>query len=230
MADDVTAPPIAPSPAAGGPSLLPPADVAATPPVADVGAGPSDAPMTEAELKAAIASLSPAEATELLNEFTASFHKPAPPPTLEQCRDGRDAQIRLSALTSDKDWIGRFLAGGAAEKSEFHALTAMVAAAADEGGYINVGELGENVVGEFGVRRTDMIDAISDLSRDGIPPEGIEKILTGSFSDEDVQVAEYELKKLTSNPEWRGRLLAGDAEAKHQFRAWNGVISSRKVL
>jgi hypothetical protein len=186
--------------------------------------------MTEAELKAAIASLSPAEATELLNEFTASFHKPAPPPTLEQCRDGRDAQVRLSAITSDKDWIARFLAGGAAEKAEFHALSEMVAAAADAGGYINVGELGENVVGEFGVRRTDMIDAISDLKRDGIPPEGIERILTGSFSDQDVQVAQYELNKLTSNSEWRGRLLSGDAEAKHQFRAWNAVIASRRTL
>jgi hypothetical protein len=185
--------------------------------------------MTEAELKAAIASLSPAEATELLNEFTASFHKPAPPPTLEQCRDGRDAQIRLSAITSDKDWIGRFLAGGAAEKAEFHALSEMVAAAADEGGFINVGEV-ETVAGDFGIRRKDMIDSISDLAKTGIPPEGVEKIIAGNWSDADFEFGTRELARLKATPAWREALLAGDPTARHEMRVWSAIAGSRKVL
>ena len=41
-------------------------------------ADPAEAPMTEAELRDAIFELSSDEATELLNEYAASFYRPAP--------------------------------------------------------------------------------------------------------------------------------------------------------
>jgi hypothetical protein len=201
----------------------------AVPPIADAGAGPSDAPMSHEELVSEIHQLSPAEARELHDEFVAGFHAPPPPPTLEQCRDGRDAQIRLSVLTSDKDWIARFLAGGFAEKAEFHTLTEMVAAAADEGGFIKVGEV-ETVMGDFGVARRDLIDSIADLGKTGIPPEGIERIVVGNWSDEDVAFARSELARLTATPSWREALVSGDPEARHQMRAWSAIIGSRRVL
>jgi hypothetical protein len=192
----------------------------------------ADAPegfASEREFHDAIASLSKEEADAVMAEFSAGFHAPKPAPTLEQCRDGRDAQIRLSALTSDKDWIERFLAGGFAEKAEFHALTEMVAAAADEGGFINVGEV-ETVMGEFGVRRSDMIDSIGDLAKTGIPPEGIERIIVGSWTDADVEFAERELARLQATPSWREALCAGDPTARHEMRAWSAIVGSRKTL
>jgi hypothetical protein len=105
----------------------------------------------------------------------------------------------------------------------------MVAAAADEGGFINVGEV-ETVTGDFGVARKNLIDSIADLGKTGIPPEGIERIITGNWSDEDIQFAERELARLTNDPAWQKALCAGDRTARHELRAWSAVAGSRKVL
>jgi hypothetical protein len=85
----------------------------------------------------------------------------------------------------------------------------------------------ETTLGDQSVRRQDLITAIDDLSKTGIPPEGVVKIVEGDWTAEDVEWAEGLLAKGMATPAWVEGVLAGDPTCLHEFRALCGVISSK---
>jgi hypothetical protein len=126
--------------------------------------------------------------------------------------------------------VKRFHAGSAAERAEYEQLVQAIAAATGEDGTSSTWIGNVETVGEFGIKRQDLIGVISDLARVGIAPEGVERIVTGDFSDADVEAAQLELDRLMATKTWTDGLLAGDPECLHAFQAWCGVLASRRTL
>jgi hypothetical protein len=104
----------------------------------------------------------------------------------------------------------------------------MIAAGVDETGSTVVGQV-ETLVGDNAVRRSDMIGAIEDLSKAGIPDEGIIRTLNADFSEDDIEWAQRELDKAMATPSWRDALLAGDPTAKHEFTALCAVVAAGRA-
>jgi hypothetical protein len=173
--------------------------------------------------------MTPAQAGEALAERSAKFDA-VQVSSAEQVQDARDAEVRLAALTADPTWVKKFHQGSPAERAEYEQLTQMIAAATGEDGTSSTWIGNVETVGEFGVKRQDLIGVINDLGKVGIPPEGVERIVTGNFSDEDVAEARHQLDRLMATKSWADGLLAGDPECLHAFRAWCGVIASRQTL
>jgi hypothetical protein len=176
--------------------------------------------------------MTPQEATQWLEQKTAEFvaRRTAPVPSREAIEDAYDAQVRLSALVNDPTWARRFSEGSFAERQEYQELQEIIAAGADESGMsVRVGDA-EVVEGPHGIRRSDLFGALSDLNRVGIPVQGLERILDGNFSDEDVAWAQQSLDRAMATPAWREALVSGDPTARHEMTAWSAVISSRKTL
>jgi hypothetical protein len=186
--------------------------------------------MSREQILAEINGAPPEDRAELYAEYSRIFHQnQSPAPTAEQVQDAHDAEIRLAALMNDVDWVQKYSQGSIAERREAEQLQQMIAAGRDADG-LSVRAPIEVVTGEFGIRRRDAIDSISDLAKAGIPPEGIERIMDGRWSDADVEFAQRELDRLKATPAWREALLAADPEARHQLRAWSAVAGSRRIL
>jgi hypothetical protein len=168
--------------------------------------------------------LSPAEAGAVLAERSRDFAPHVPSAT--EVADAHDAKLRLSALTSDPTWAKNFMAGSRAERLEFERLTEMIAAESEGQPFVQTPI--EMTVGSEGIRRQDLISAISHLGKVGIPEAGIVRTLTGDFSDEDREWAQTELDRAMATPEWGAALLREDPEAVHQWTAWSAVIASGK--
>jgi hypothetical protein len=170
---------------------------------------------------------------ELYQEYSNIFHRPPPAPTAEQVaagQDAYDAEIRLAALLADPNFARRYAEGGIAERREIEALKATIAAGGDASVRIGDAEVVDAVSDVRAVRRHDLFGALHDLNKAGIPVEGLEKILDGNWTDNDVEFATRELDRLVNDPDWCRRLLAGDRTARHEQRAWSAVVGSRKVL
>jgi hypothetical protein len=179
--------------------------------------------------------MTPEQATEWLDNRAAEYAawRTAPVPSREQVEDAHTAEVRLAALLADPNFARRYSEGGAAERREVAELQEIVSQGADETGMsVVVGgvEIIDAVSDSHGVRRSDLFGALSDLSRAGVPVEGLERILDGDWSDADVEFAERELDRLTNDPGWQKALCAGDRTARHELRAWSAVVGSRKVL
>jgi hypothetical protein len=176
--------------------------------------------------------MTPEQATQWVEQKTAEFaaRRTAPVPSREQVQDAHTAEMHLAALLADPNFARRYSEGGIAERREISELQEIIAAGADETGMsIRVGDA-EVVEGPYGIRRHELFGALSDLKKAGIPEEGLERILDGNFSDEDVEFAERELDRLKNDPVWQKALLSGDRTARHEQLAWSGIIGSRKVL
>jgi len=183
-------------------------------------AGPSEM----AEATADSWNLSPAEAGAILAERSADFAPRVP--TAEQVQDVHDAKLRLAALTSDPSWAKKFMEGSPAERAEFARLTEMIAAEAE--GQPFVAAPLETTVGSESVRRQDLISEISHLGKIGIPPQGVERIVTGNFSAEDIEWAQGWLDKGMATKEWTDALLRSDPTVLHEWTALCGVVSAGK--
>jgi hypothetical protein len=192
------------------------------PPAVDAGvAGPSPAATIDPR-----SIKTPQEATAWLNQRAAEYA--AEQAARAEAAQGKtDAEIRLSRLAKDPDFLRRYAQGEPAARREHEALTQEIAAG-DEVGSVNVGPV--EVVGEFGVRRSDLISEIDRLSRLGIPDEGVVKAITGDFTPEDIAWAQTELDKCLATREWVDGLLRGDPKILHERTALCAVISAGKTL
>jgi hypothetical protein len=165
--------------------------------------------------------MTPEQATEWLDNRAAAYAARA-----EAAQDRTDAENRLARLASDPDFLRRYGRGEPAARREYEALTQEIAAG-EELGSISVGV---ETLGEFGVRRADLISEIDRLSRLGIPEEGVVKAITGDFTSEDIAWAEAELDKCLATREWVDGLLRGDPRILHERTALCAVISAGKTL
>jgi hypothetical protein len=177
----------------------------------------------------------PEQCAQLYDQYSSIYHRPPPAPTAEQIaasQDAGDARARLASLLADPNFARRYSEGGLAERREIAELQQIIAAGADETGMsIDAGaEIVDAVSDPHATRRHELFGALSDLSKAGIPVEGLEKILNGDFSDADVEFAERELDRLKNDPDWQRRLLAGDRTARHEQLAWSAVAGSRRIL
>jgi hypothetical protein len=176
-------------------------------------------------------SMTPQQASEQLAAMQAAYDaKSAPPvPTADQVESADDAAQRLARLTADETWMRKYAQGSRAERLEYERLTQMIAAGADETGMsVRVGDV--EVVEEGGLRRADLFGTLSDLNKVGIPLEGLERILDGNFSDEDIAWAERELDRGLATKEWTDALLRGDPTVRHEFTALCAVVSAGKAI
>ena len=175
-------------------------------------------------------SMTPEQATAYLDQKSAQYdaQQSAPVPTAEQVDDAYLAELRLAKLSADPIWARKVAEGARAERAEYAALVETIAAGVDELGGTVVGQV-ETVVGDNAVRRSDMISTIEDLSRIGIPDEGIIRILNADFSDNDIEWAQRELDRGLATKEWTDALLRGDPTCLHEFRALCGVIAAGKA-
>jgi hypothetical protein len=175
--------------------------------------------------------MTPEQATAYLDQKAAQYaaQQTARVPTAEEVGDAHIAELRLAKLSTDQAWLRRYAAGSIPERREYEALIQAIAAGIDETtDSVVVGEV-ETVVGDNAVRRQDMISTIEDLSRVGIPDEGIIRTLNADFSDDDIEWAQRELDRAMATPSWRDALLAGDPTAKHEFTALCAVVSAGKA-
>jgi hypothetical protein len=189
--------------------------------------------MSREQILAEINQAPPEDRAELYDQYSAIFHRPAPPPSREQVmagRDAYDAEVRLAALLADPNFARRYSEGGIAERREIEELKQTIAAGGDPSVRIGDAEVVDAVSDPRAMRRHELFGALTDLNRAGIPLEGLEKILDGNWSDDDVQFAERELDRLVNDPDWQRRLLAGDRTARHEQRAWSAVAGSRRIL
>jgi hypothetical protein len=174
--------------------------------------------------------MTPVQATQWLDNRAAEY---AAARAAEAAQFKTNAEIKLAALTSDPTWIRKFTQGSIAERREYQQLTQEIAAAAAEvGTSVNVGpvEVVDGVSDVHGIRERDMIDAIEDLSKIGIPDAGIIATLTTGFSDEDVAWAQRELDKCLATKEWTDGLLRKDPQVMHEWTALCAVAGSRRIL
>jgi hypothetical protein len=181
--------------------------------------------LSHEELLAEIRQLSPEEATAWLNQRSVEYA--AEQAARAEAMQGRtDAEIRLSRLAKDPDFLRRYAQGEPTARREHEALVQEIAAG-EELGSVNVGP---EVVGEYGVRRSDLIEEIERLSRLGIPEEGVVKVIAGDFTSEDIEWAQAELDKCLATREWVDGLLRGDPKILHERTALCAVISAGKTL
>ena len=217
--------------AAGAPPAAPPAVDAGAAPAG--GAAPAAAPMSREQILDQINQAPAEDRAELYAEYSSIFHRPAPAPSREQVaasQDAYDAEIRLAALLADPNFARRYSEGGIAERREIEELKQTIAAGGDASVRIGDAEVVDAVTDVRAMRRHEMVGALTDLNRAGIPLEGLEKILDGNWSDGDVEFASRELDRLVNDPDWCRRLLAGDRTARHEQRAWSAIVGSRKIL
>jgi hypothetical protein len=212
---------------AGTPSAV---DVGATP---AGGAAPATAPMSREQILDQINQAPAEDRAELYQQYSDIFHRPAPAPSREQVaasQDAYDAEVRLASLLADPQFARRYSEGGIAERREIEELKATIAAGGDPSVRIGDAEVVDAVTDVRAMRRHELFGALHDLNRAGIPPAGLEAILDGNWSDNDVEFAANELDRLKNDPVWQKALLAGDRTARHELRAWSAVAGSRRML
>jgi hypothetical protein len=185
-------------------------------------ADPAEAPVTEAELRDAIFELSSDEATELLNEYAASFHQPAP----LRPSNAREARMKVAELTADPAFAKRYLEGSIEAREELRALHEMIANAdVSDGTLLEPFEwlLGPGLDGDGPtLSRRDMLSAADALRGDGFSDAAIEHILSdGKFPREDVAIAQHWLRRMEGD----ATLLYPDlpADREYQLRVFRTI-------
>jgi hypothetical protein len=183
---------------AGEPTAAPlVVDAGAAPPA---GAAPADQPMTEVELRDAISSLSPEEATELWNEYAASYHAPPPAPLVPSTPAEADA--RLAQLITDAEWIGKLLSGDLSVRDEFHRLNEMKSGLTVFDPSAGTGDIsvGPGLEGPK-LSRNHAISAAADLRAQGASDEEIRLIFSDqSYPADVVRDAAYWLPRMQADP------------------------------
>jgi hypothetical protein len=196
-------------------------------PVTNAGAAPPADPVanpygSHQELLDDIASLSPEEATELLNEYRASYHAPTPAPLVPSTP--AEANARLAQLRCDAAWCRRLTAGDIATAEEFHKLSELAASAApfdpsdDVADWSSGPGLGDHL------SRRNMLSAADGLRRDGFNEEAIVHILNGGvFTTETVRDAQFWLPRMQADT----TLLSPDLppDRNYQMKVYRAIIA-----
>jgi hypothetical protein len=172
-----------------------------------------------ADTRADIWSLTPEQATEILQQRAADFRPSAPlAPTT-----AHDANVRLTQLMNDVEWARKLMSGDIATRDEFQRLSELKAygdvtgdAVADQAPVI------ETTIGDTGsgsLTRSQMISAAEDMRAEGtFNEDGIALILNdGKFPTEDVRAAQYWLGRMERNPELLYPDLGDDREQQMRF-------------
>jgi hypothetical protein len=146
---------------------------------------------------------------------------PAPP------ANATEASVRLGALSADKEWAGKLLAGDVAANREFQELSALVAT-------------GDKVDAAIAGIRPDIQDGVipdsstvlmtnvaADLRANGISDDSIRQVLTGQkVSKQERTLVETWKGQRMRDPAWTKLYLAGDPQAVRDMTLANIVISS----
>jgi hypothetical protein len=155
---------------------------AQVPAPAPVPAAPADQPMSDAELRDAISSLSSEEARELVAEYTRTYHQPPPAPLVPTTP--REASMRLAQLRTDDAWGRKLMDGDIATIEEFHKLSALAASAAPFDPSQDVADCSSGPGPGDHLSRRNMLSAADGLRRDGFNEEAIAHILNDVSSQQ----------------------------------------------
>jgi hypothetical protein len=177
--------------------------------------------MTEAELRDAIASLSPQEATELLAEYAASYH--APPPAPLHPSTPAEASARLAQLRTDDAWCRKLNSGDIATREEFHQLSALAASAAPFDPSADVADWSSGPGVGDQLSRRNMLSAADDLRAKGINEEAIHHFLNGGkYTVETVRDAQFWLARMDRDP----TLLRPDLPPDREYQ----MLAQRMII
>jgi hypothetical protein len=80
--------------------------------------------------------------------------------------------------------------------------------------------------GQLSLRNT--LKAIEDLRDLNIPEVGLQRILAGDWTQEDVDWAKAGKQRLLGSPELRQRVLSGDIDAVRSLAGISAVLASRR--
>jgi hypothetical protein len=146
---------------------------------------------------------------------------PAPP------ANATEAANRLGALTADKEWCEKLLAGNADAGREFRELSELAATGDD----VNVAMAGRPPIPESGVLPNSdvvlMADMAAYLRELGFPEKATREFLSDKKMTAEHHAAAKQWKAdAMSNKEFTQRYLAGDRAALRQMTAANAVLNS----
>jgi hypothetical protein len=148
-----------------------------------------------ADVRQDVWSLTPEQATEILQARAADFHPRAPisPET------PRDADLRLQELASDVDWYRKLTSGNMEARAEFDRLTALKNAAPTED--MPGEQIFDVTSGDTGLTRSQLIGAAEAMRADGFSDRAIEHILSdGKFDAQAVYAAQWWLPRMERDP------------------------------
>ena len=167
------------------------------------------------------------QATAKLAEMAAAQVTPAPPP-LEPKTPG-DAQRRLDLLTKDREWGARYLSGDLTARTEFRALQDQIAGR-DLVSETLAGTLPAGNESDFSSEDRPSRYVLNETVRmyrdSGISDGAISQALKGTpETPEAIAAVRVFYNQKTSDPEWRAKLLSGDATAKREWMLMSIVLS-----
>jgi hypothetical protein len=137
-----------------------------------------------------------------------------------------EAQARIDALTKDREWSAKFLAGDPRARKDFEELTAKASEKADPANPSDApfqttmnGELPPRAVASW----------ISGMRELGVPDGAITEVLEGKqFTAEQVATAQHWKARQLRDPIWCAAYLAGDLQAVREMLVADSVITSAK--
>jgi hypothetical protein len=163
-------------------------------------------------------SMTPEQATATLAQMQIDAHPPAPlDPTTPQ-----DARRRLDALTSNKEWGARWVAGGMAERKEYERLSEL-ANQTDEVKQAIAGTTPEpnliETVGPNEISSRDLASAVETFRNAGLPDDVINQGMRGGKVSRAEYMAAKALKSARhGDAAWTDRWLKGGwAEGREQW-------------
>lgn len=146
---------------------------------------------------------------------------PAAPPT-----NAAEATARFNELSRDAGWRDRYLAGNGPEAKEYRELRTMM----DNRSSVDRVELAMAGIPDAEIQSSGhrvMIGTAEYLSHHGFPPAAIRETLSGNNASQEQYDTAVNLKaQAMRSPEFQGRYLANEPEARRQMLAWNTIISS----
>jgi hypothetical protein len=172
--------------------------------------------------------LNSAEATLKLNEMAAAF-RGAPPS--DKPTTPAQAQARLSVLTADKAWADRLAKSDVAVRREFTELTAQVANSTEALGGTEL-EVVDSISDPNAMTRDRYDGLLEGLRESGMPESGekyVRDLDAGTRTDRptagDGAAAQAAVNRLTKDPEWAKKVLAGDMAANALRTRLGNVIA-----
>ena len=134
----------------------------------------------------------------------------------------QEATEQLNALTQDKAWGAKLLAGDVATTRQYNALVEKSASAEDRIQAAIDGKssplMFETTDDERPMSSRDLATAVSWMRDDGLSDKTIKRALTdGAIPAEEQRQAKITLSNLMGNKEWAAKLFAGDVSTRRDF-------------
>lgn len=144
--------------------------------------------------------------------------EPAPAP-----KTATEARTALDAKMADKEWGGRYLEGGAAERREFVELTTLIAGGGED--TVKAAIAGDLPAIPSADQRL-MADTASWLADHGFPPKAVFETLTEKEpTAEDIARARTWKAQAMRSPEFVKRYLSGEPDAAREMLAADVVLT-----